>query len=181
MAGQYLRPFSECEVKNLIGPFQSSPLSLVTKPGKPGKCHGVHNFFYPHAPSSPIQSINSSINADDYPCAYGTFGTICLIIVCLPPSSQVSICDVAEAYRTIPIKPSQWPGLIIHLQDPDQFARQNHPIHDCNFNIKSKIYPMKDVLVYIYKLNCYNSIVKSVILLELKLFSFLSFHFWCLK
>jgi hypothetical protein len=120
--GRYLGPFSEREVEDLIGPFQSSPLSFVTKPGKPGKYRAVHNFSYPHTPSSSTQSINSSINADDYPCTYGTFTTICLIISRLPPGSQVSIRDVAEAYRTIPIRPSQWPGLVVRLRDIDQFA-----------------------------------------------------------
>ena len=33
--GQYLGPLSGNEVKDLIGPFQSSPLSLVSKPEKP--------------------------------------------------------------------------------------------------------------------------------------------------
>jgi hypothetical protein len=120
--GRYLGPFSEHEIEDLIGLFQSSPLSFVTKPGKPGKYCAVHNFSYPHTPSSSTQSINSSINADDYPCTYGTFTTICLIILHLPPGSQVSICDVAEAYRTIPMIPSQWPGLVVRLRDIDQFA-----------------------------------------------------------
>ena len=35
--GRYLGPFSRAELESLIGPFQSSPLSLVTKPGKPGR------------------------------------------------------------------------------------------------------------------------------------------------
>jgi len=30
--------------------------------------------------------------------------------------------DVAEAYRTVPAAPSQWPSLVIHLQVDDQFA-----------------------------------------------------------
>ena len=120
--GRYLGPFSKCEIENLIGPFQSSPLSLVAKPGKPGKYRAVHNFSYPHTPSLSTQSINSSINAEDYPCTYGTFATICLIISRLPPDSQVSVRDVAEAYRTIPVKPSQWPGLVVRLRDVDQFA-----------------------------------------------------------
>jgi hypothetical protein len=29
---------------------------------------------------------------------------------------------VAEAYRTIPIKPSQWPGLVVRLRGSNQFA-----------------------------------------------------------
>ena len=121
-AGRYLGPFSQHEVEDLIGPFQSSPLSLVAKSGKPGKHRAVHNFSYPHTSSASIQSINSSIDADDYPCTYGTFNTICLVISCLPPGSQVSIRDIAEAYQTIPVKPSQWPGLIVRLQENDQFT-----------------------------------------------------------
>lgn len=34
---------------------------------------------------------------------------------------------MAEAYRTIPANPSQWPGLVIHLQMDDQYA-----INTCN-------------------------------------------------
>lgn len=45
--GRYIGPFSREEVITLIGPFQSSPLSLVPKPGKPGKFRAVHNFSYP--------------------------------------------------------------------------------------------------------------------------------------
>ncbi|CAA7269340.1 unnamed protein product [Cyclocybe aegerita] len=30
--------------------------------------------------------------------------------------------DVKEAYRTIPIKPSQWPGLVVRLRGEDRFA-----------------------------------------------------------
>ena len=45
----------------------------------------------------------------------------------VPPGSQASIRNVAEAYRMIPIKPSQWPGLVIKLQDEDQFA-----VNTCN-------------------------------------------------
>ena len=120
--GRYLGPFSKCEVENLIGPFQSSPLSLVPKPEKPGKYRAVHNFSHPHVPSSSVCSINSSINADDYPCTYGTFGTVCLIISQLPPGSQASVRDVAEAYQTIPIQQNQWPGLVVHLRGDVQFA-----------------------------------------------------------
>ena len=50
---------------------------------------------------------------------WGTFATICYTICNLPPSSQASIWDVAEAYRTIPIMPNQWPGLMVKLCDED--------------------------------------------------------------
>ena len=35
--------------------------------------------------------------------------------------------DVAEAYHTIPVTPSQWPGLVIRLRGDDQSA-----INTCN-------------------------------------------------
>jgi len=120
-SGCYLGPYSRREVEGLIGPFQSSPLSLVPKPGKPGKFRAVHNFSYPHE-SSPTPSINSFIEAENNPCTWGTFETICFLISQLPPGSQASVRDVAEAYRTIPAHHSQWPGLVVRLEGEDEYA-----------------------------------------------------------
>jgi len=121
-SSRYLRPFSKEEVEDLLGPFQSSPLSLVPKSGKPNKFRAVHNFSFPRTPKNNIQSINQSIDTSSFPCTWGTFNTICSIIQNLPPGSQASIRDVAEAYRTIPITPSQWPGLVVKLREPDRFT-----------------------------------------------------------
>ena len=121
--GRYLGPFSKAELESLIRPFQSSPLSLVTKPGKPGKYRMVHDFSHPRSTcTNPVQSINSAISSQDFPCTWGTFSTICLIIYRLPPGSQASIRDVSEAYRTIPVHHSQWPGLVVQLKGDDNFA-----------------------------------------------------------
>ena len=120
--GRYFRPLSRVEVGGILSPFQSSPLSLIPKPGKPDKCWGVHNFSFPHSPQDGLSSINHSIESNNFPCTWGTFAMICTLIWHLPPGSQASICDVAEAYRTVPIVPSQWPGLVVKLHDPDQFA-----------------------------------------------------------
>ena len=117
----YLGPFSQREVKNLIGPFHSLPLLLIPKSGKPGKFRAVHNFSYPNNPI-PTPSINSTIKADNYPCTWGTFAIISLLISHLPLGSQASVHDVAEAYRTIPARPNQWPGLVVCLKGEDQFA-----------------------------------------------------------
>jgi hypothetical protein len=125
--GRYIGPYSRHEVESLIGPFQSSPLSWVPKPGKPGKYRAVHNFSFPHSPTPTISSINYTIDADMYPCTWGTFNTICFTIYNLPSQSQAAIRDVAEAYRTIPITPSQWPGLVVKLLEEDTFA-----INTCN-------------------------------------------------
>src|SRR5277367_5025005 len=125
--GRYIGPCTRREVEALIGPFQSSPLSWVPKPGKPGKYRAVHNFSHPHTPSHDVSSINASIDADLFPCTWGTFATVCHTIYHLPAGSQAAIRDVAEAYRTIPIVADQWPGLVVKLVDEDQFA-----INTCN-------------------------------------------------
>ena len=125
--GRYIGPCSQGEIEDLVGPFQTSPLSIISKPGKPGKFRAVHNFSSPHTPLLHTTSINSAIDANNFPCTWGTFNTVAFIISNLPPGSQASIRDVAEAYRTIPVKASQWPGLVIRLQGTDQFA-----INTCN-------------------------------------------------
>ena len=126
-AGRYIGPFTRRQVEAALGPFQSSPLSLVPKTSKPGKFRAVHNFSHPHDPLPNATSINSHIDSDKYPCTWGTFATVSLLISRLPHGSQASVRDVAEAYRTIPVAPGQWPGLVIRLQGEDQYA-----INVCN-------------------------------------------------
>ena len=124
-ASRYLGPYSRNEVEGLIGPFQSSPLSLCPKPDKPDKFRAVHDFSFPHNPTEP-PSINSSINASDYPCTWGTFEAISLVVSRLPPGSQASVRDVAAAYRTIPAHQTQWPGLVVRLEGEDRYAINTH-------------------------------------------------------
>ena len=126
-AGRYIGPFTRSQVESALGPFQTSPLSLVPKTSKPGIYRAVHNFSHPHNPSPNITSINSHIDSDAFPCTWGTFSTVSLLIARLPPGSQASIRDVAEAYRTIPVAPAQWPGLVVRLQAEDQFT-----VNTCN-------------------------------------------------
>lgn len=123
---RYLGPCTQSQVEDLIGPFQTSPLSLIPKPGKPGKFRIVQNLSFPYAPDGSghqsTTSINSSIDSDQFPCTWGTFSVICYLIWHLPPESQAAVRDVKEAYRTVPIEPSQWPGLVVRLQGKDSFA-----------------------------------------------------------
>ena len=104
-AGQYVGPFLCTQLELALGPFQTSPMSLVLKTSKPGKYRVVHNFSFAHKPTTNATSVNSNIDSDDFPCTWGTFATAALIIAHLPPGSQASVCDVAEAYRTIPTRP----------------------------------------------------------------------------
>jgi hypothetical protein len=105
--GRYIGPLSLQEVLELIGPFQSFPLSIIPKPGKPGRFRIVQN----------LSSINSVITSDHFPSTWGTFGVICRLIFDLPKGSEAAVRDVAEAYRTAPVHPSQWPGLVVRISE----------------------------------------------------------------
>lgn len=120
--GRYLGPASKAQIEEILGPFQSSPLSIIPKPNKPGKFRIIQNFSHPHAPSKGISSINSAILSDQYPCTWGTFGTISLLLETLPPGSEGAVRDVKEAYRTVPFHPSHWPATVVRLPGKDLFA-----------------------------------------------------------
>ncbi|KAJ8455566.1 hypothetical protein ONZ45_g18907 [Pleurotus djamor] len=112
--GRYIGPFSESELTSSIGPFQTSPFSILEKPSSPGKYRLLQNYSFPHTPITlfPNPSINSQIGPDDFPATWGTFCTIAGIIAFLPPGSQAASRDVSEAYRTVPVHHSQWPGMV---------------------------------------------------------------------
>ena len=124
--GRYAGPFTCAEVEKRIGPFQTSPLSMVPKAGKPGKFRLIQNLSFPR--NNPIaQSINHALDSDAFPCTWGTFSTICTLIDTLPPGSQGACRDIAEAYRIIPLAPDQWPGMVVRLAGSDEFG-----INKCN-------------------------------------------------
>ena len=124
--GRYAGPFTRAEVEERIGPFQTSPLSLVPKAGRPGKFRLIQNLSFPR--NNPVvHSINHALDSDAFPCTWGTFSTICTLIDNLPPGSQGACRDIAEAYRIIPLAPDQWPAMVVHLAKPDEFG-----INKCN-------------------------------------------------
>src|SRR6202522_564144 len=104
--GHYIGPLSRREVEQLIGPFQSSPLSLVPKPGKVAKFRAVHKISYPHSPTDQFLSVNYTIDPDVYPCTWGTFRTVCFTIYNLPPESQAARPLLETSQRPITPYPS---------------------------------------------------------------------------
>jgi hypothetical protein len=128
----YLGPFTRKELESIIGPFQTAPLSLVPKAGKPGKFRLTQNLSFPYTPRDNRSSINSAIDSNLYPCTWGTFNTVSLTISRLPPGSEAATRDVATAYRTIPWDHSQWPGVVVRIGS-DSFALDTQ---DC-FGISS--------------------------------------------
>ncbi|GJF00897.1 hypothetical protein PsYK624_172010 [Phanerochaete sordida] len=119
---RYIGPFSQAELETLIGPFQSSPLSLVPKPHRTDAFRLVQNFSFPHSPRSGILSINHTIDSADFPCFWGTFAAFSFMVWGLPDGSEGAVRDVSEAYRLIPLHESQWPGTVVRLSNDDTFA-----------------------------------------------------------
>jgi hypothetical protein len=115
--GRYVGPFTREELEEVIGPFQTSPFSIIPKAGKPGKYRIIQNFSYPSAPSPafPNPSVNSATLASDFPCTWGTFNVTCATIASLPQGSQAAVRDVSEAYRTIPLHHSQWAACVVQV------------------------------------------------------------------
>lgn len=124
---RYLGPFSQAEVEDLLGPFQSSPLSFIPKSNS-DDFRGITDFSHPRSlvdpllPEPLVASINSRICVEDFQCTWGTFNTFELLVVHLPPGCQASCRDISDAYRTIPLAPDQWPGTVVRISDNDQFA-----------------------------------------------------------
>lgn len=119
--GRYLDPADKESLESILGPIQTTPLSLVPKPGKPGKFRLIQNLSYPYKPSELHTSVNSRVDPDLFPAHYSTFHIISLLISRLPPGSEAAVRDVAEAYRTVPSHPLQWPSLVVRLSD-NEFA-----------------------------------------------------------
>ncbi len=121
---RYFGPFDEQEtIRAVRGYFQTSPVSLVPKPNtNPVKFRHVNNLSSPlhprSFPSGTITSINHSIDADNYPCTWGTFAVVALLIARLPPGSQGAVRDVSEAYRCIPSHPINGPAQSSESQTP---------------------------------------------------------------
>ncbi|KAF8624454.1 hypothetical protein AX15_005866 [Amanita polypyramis BW_CC] len=119
--GRYIGPLSRQQVEMELGPFQTSPISIIPKPGQPNKYRIIQNLSYPR--HSPISSVNAAIDTEAFPCAWGTFGAVCAIIDSLPPGSEAAVRDVAEAYRTVPLAASHWPAVVVRLPfGEDSFA-----------------------------------------------------------
>jgi hypothetical protein len=93
--GRYIGPFTHLDLEALIGPFQTSPVSIIPKAGRPNKHRVIQNFSFPLqvSPRSPQPSINLLVNSNDFPCTWGTFETVCAIIRNLPPGSQAAVTN----------------------------------------------------------------------------------------
>jgi hypothetical protein len=114
-AGRYIGPFRASTIHAVLGPFQSSPLSVIPKSN--GGYRIIQNFSYPYTPTKGISSINSHLHSSDHPCTWGTFHAVALVASSLPEGSEIAVRDVKSAFRTIPIVPAEWPALVVRASN----------------------------------------------------------------
>lgn len=124
--GRYLGPYSASTIIAVLGPFQSSPQSVIEKPNKPGSYRLIRNLSAPISPFpgplGPILSINSQLDVSAHPCSWGTFYSFCVLVASLPEGSEMAIRDVRDAFRSVPLHPDQWPGHVVRVAGEDQFV-----------------------------------------------------------
>jgi hypothetical protein len=116
-AGRYSQAFLPQDLEDIIGPFRTSPIGLVPKPHSE-KLRMIQDMSYPRKHPD-VLSVNSSINAADFPTAWGKFDDAVALILALPPGCQAAMFDISAAYRITPIRPGQqnalcivWRGLV---------------------------------------------------------------------
>ncbi|CAA7271031.1 unnamed protein product [Cyclocybe aegerita] len=109
-------PFTKTHLETKIGPFRSSPVQVVVKPGAPGqpdKFRCCRNLSYR---GNLHFSINDDINPDKYPTRWGTALECAKIVSEAPVGTQACTLDIEGAYRTIPVWPNDKRYLIVQFE-----------------------------------------------------------------
>ena len=112
---QVLQGFSPEELKNLIGPFQTLPLSLTPKPGS-NKLRMIQDMSYPRDNLS-TPSVNLSIDSDNFSTSWGTFESTAELIQTLSKGCKAATFDISSAYQIIPIYLNQQHMLCVSWQE----------------------------------------------------------------
>ena len=99
----------ECELGRILGPFESPPLPNFRTSGLglvPKHDGGWRTIYHLSAP--PNSSINDFINPDDYSLSYCSIDDAYSFINALGPGTLLSKIDLKDAFRLIPVNPSDW-------------------------------------------------------------------------
>ena len=99
----------ECQLGRILGPFQHPPLSnfRTSKLGLVPKHDGRWRIIY-HLSAPPHTSINDFIDPNNYSLSYCTIDDAYDYINQMGSSTLLSKIDLQDAFRLIPVHPSQW-------------------------------------------------------------------------
>ena len=115
---------NEVSLGRIAGPYISppfphyrcSPLKTVPKKGSATKHRIIHHLSYPHG-----RSVNSC--TADWPCPLARFAQAVDIVRRLGKGCHMAKVDVKAAYRTIAVRPADWPMLGMHWDGKYYFHR----------------------------------------------------------
>ena len=102
LAGRIVGPFNDPP----FSPFHISPLNVRPKKS-PNKYRLLHNLSYPYDGNS----INSNIPAHRKTVQYASVGDAISGLLTLPRHSYTAKTDIADAFRLIPVHPTDYPKL----------------------------------------------------------------------
>ena len=110
--GRLAGPYDPHFLYQEIGvPFRSNPIGAVEKdtpPGEPQKYRDINDLSFPHDSRQNLpNSINSELDPDFVPCKWTKLKTTKDWIRRLPPGAEVMVTDLSEAFRQLPLHPSQ--------------------------------------------------------------------------
>jgi hypothetical protein len=116
-AGCYATGFQPEALEAVIGPFQTSPMGLIPKPHS-DSLRLVQDMLFPwNDPLTP--SINTDMNLDNFPTAWGMFESTALLILSLPEGCLAATFDISTAYHLTLLCPDQqntlcifWNGMV---------------------------------------------------------------------
>ena len=99
----------ECQLGRILGPFQNPPLPnfRTSGLGLVPKHDGGWRIIY-HLSAPPHISINDFIDPEDYSLSYCTIDDAYDFINQMGPGTQLSKIDLKDAFRLVPVHPSQW-------------------------------------------------------------------------
>nr|XP_045600975.1 uncharacterized protein LOC123759764 [Procambarus clarkii] len=97
--GRIAGPYEVPPFKN----FKCSPIALREK-STPGKYRLLHNLSYPYSPDS----VNANIPRESTSVTYQSIHDAVTMVVSRSPGAHLAKCDIAEAFRIVPVHPSDY-------------------------------------------------------------------------
>ncbi|XP_069176340.1 uncharacterized protein [Procambarus clarkii] len=102
----------ELSLGRIAGPFEAPPpfknfkclpIALREK-STPGKYRLLHNLSYPYSPDS----VNANIPRESTSVTYQSIHDAVTMVVSRSPGAHLAKCDIAEAFRIVPVHPSDY-------------------------------------------------------------------------
>lgn len=100
-AGRMLGPFGSVPAEGIFEKLRLSPTFTTPKPD--GSSRRIDHLSFPHG-----NSVNDHILSENFPVHFATADSVSCTLTSIPQGTLASIRDIKDAYRHVPINPSDW-------------------------------------------------------------------------